>query len=218
MKIEVLIALISLGGVFVGSLITFLGNLIQKRVERNSQIHKLISEKRFEAYESLVASVKWCQISVGEIKGERYVKYSQIFASANIYDEWYVGFNLIQNRFSHLWEKKLDKRLHIFRTYLANLNNLLDELRNENGEFVNIHLVNEIGEILHKDIQNLCGGILKEASKFYSTEIYSSKFKPATSFYDEREDGTTSFSEVSKMLLYSERPRIRELINSSLEN
>lgn len=218
MRIEVWIALMSLSGVLVGSLITFMGNLIQKRIERNSQIHKLISEKRFEAHESLIASVRWCQISLGEIKNERFVKYSQIFMSAKDYDNWYVGFNLVQNRFSHLWDKRLDEKLHIFKTYLANLNNLLNELRDENGEFINQELINNIGEILHNDILSLSRSVLREASRFYSTEIYWSKFKPSTSFYDDDEDGSTYFIEVSKMLLYTERPKIRALINSTLEN
>lgn len=216
MRIELIIALISLSGVLVGSIVTFVGNLIQKRFERSSQVHKLIAEKRFEAYENLVASIKWCQISVGEIRNDRYVKYSQIFQSTEDYDNWYVNFSLIQSRFSHLWDKNLAEKLYIFRTYLANLNNLLDELRDKDGKFIDQSLVHEIGETLHEDIQKLCSSTSKEASKFYSTEIYASKFKPSTLFYDSKDDGSEAFSVVSNMLLYSMRPEIRSLINNKL--
>lgn len=48
--------LLTLGGVIIGNTLTLMGNLLAKRQERRAQLHKIISEKRLDAYEEIITN------------------------------------------------------------------------------------------------------------------------------------------------------------------
>ncbi len=209
MGIEIQIALVSLGGVLLGSALTILGNYIQKRQERNTEVHKVIIQKRVEAYEAIMASVKHCIIAVGIWKGDEFIKYPHIFTDAEQFDHWYVEFGLINRRAAHLIDKKLSNKLHIFNNYLVNLNNRLDYFRDENGQFRDNQKAQLFGVILYEDFRKLTSDILEEASKFYSTGIYKGKFKPST--LDESD--TDLPDDFVKFALFSKNDEMHKLLS-----
>lgn len=209
MGIEIQIALISLGGVFLGSALTILGNYIQKRQERNTEIHKVLTQKRVEAYEAIMASVKHCIIAVGVWKDNEFIKYPQIFTNAEQFDQWYVQFGLINRSVAHLIDKKLAYKLHIFNNYLVNLNDRLDYFRDENGQFWDNKKAQLFGAILYEDFRKLTSDILAEASKFYSSGIYRHKFEPST--LDESESDLPE--DFIKFALFSKNKEMHKLLN-----
>jgi hypothetical protein len=179
MRIEILIALLSLGGVIVGSTLTTISNYIQKRQERKAQLHKLLAEKRIEAYEDILANIKWCIIAVGIWKDGEFVKYPQVFTNSDQFSQWYVDFAVITRRSSHLIDRELAYKIHVFNNYLVNLNNRLDYFRDEHGQFHDNEKAQMFGALLYEDFRKLTSDILEEASKFYSSGIYSDKFVPS---------------------------------------
>jgi hypothetical protein len=196
MRIEILIALLSLVGVIVGSTLTTLGSYIQKRQERKAQLHKLLVEKRIAAYEDILANIKWCIIAVGIWRDGEFVKYPQVFTNSDQFNQWYVNFAMITDRTSHLVNRELANKIHIFNNYLVNLNNRLDYFRDEHGQFHDNEKVQMFGALLYEDFRKLTSDIIEEASKFFSSGIYSDKFVPS-SLNEEDYDLPSDFMELA---------------------
>ena len=208
MRIEILVALISLGGVLVGSGLTLLGNFIQKRQEKSSQIHKLITEKRVQAYEDILAITKYGAVAVGIWENNQFIKYPGVFTDANQYDEWYANFALVAARSSHLIDQDLSYKIYVFNNYLVNLNNRLDHFRDDQKQFRDNHKAQLFGALLYEDFRKLTSDILNAATNFYGSGIYADKFEPA-----KLEDNTDLPADFMELALFSKIQEMRQILS-----
>jgi len=207
MRIEILVAVISLGGVVVGSGLTLLGNFIQNRQEKNAQIHKLITEKRVQAYEDILAITKYGALAVGVWENNQFIKYPGIFTDASQYDDWYANFALIAARSSHFIDQHLSYKIYLFNNYLVNLNNRLDNFRDDQKQFRDNRKAQLFGALLYEDFRKLTSDILNAATNFYASGIYTDKFVPA-----KLEDNTDLPPDFMQLALFSKLPEMREIL------
>ena len=200
-------------GVVVGGTIPLVGSLLAKRAERLNELSKLIAEKRLAAYEEVITTVRFASIAAGSLEGKQFTKIPVILCYPERFDTWMIEFVAISRRVSHLIDADLSYELWVFQNYLHFLCEHLDKCRDAEGKISNTKTVGAIGEIVYKDFLQLTSRIIEQASKFFSTQIYRSRFEPST--IQKLEGPSVLPRYFAQLALISKKEEILRLINDN---
>ena len=178
---QLITSLLPLVGVLLGSSIAILGNYLSKKQERNSQIFKLLIDKRIDAYEKILGVTQSIKLSIFKVENDKKISCPMILAKqAKDFDYFYLHLiEAIRNN-GHLIDNKLNYKTMNLRNYLDNLYQYLKDLRGEDGEWKNPEIVEKLGYFLSEDFRKLTSEIEIEISRFFSKDIYRTNFRPST--------------------------------------
>lgn len=201
-------ALLAMLGALLGSAIVVVGNLVTKRQERRTQLHKIISEKRLEAYEEIITTVRWAAVGTGEYIDGIFIKAPVILDSTESFDTWFGEFVVRDRRTAHLVDSRLAAKLLLFQNYLHNFDIIaLDPRRDPINRTIEPEILRQIGIIVYGDFLELANSIVEQASHFYSSDIYSARFRPATIDRQWSTDG----DDLRKYRLFTHRTEIEKI-------
>lgn len=166
-------------------------DLIVKHQERRNSLEKMIVERRLCAHEDIINIVRSASTGMGIFQDNDVILQPAILYSLETFYEWQHKFINAYQGIRHLIDRELDYRLWIFHNYLYNLDRLLNFMlimRDTSGkseediEKIKAHesaRLIRIGEVIYPDMKKLTSDVLEEASKFFSTGIYETKFMPS---------------------------------------
>lgn len=215
---QILIVLLPLVGVIIGSLITFSGILLSKRQERKSQIYKLLIEKRIEAYEKILTITKSFQLGIFKIENDEKISCPMVMAKgAKDFTSLFLHFIEATRHHNHLVDIDLRRKTMNFYNYLVNLDQHLKQFKTEDGEWKDDKIVEQLGYMLSDDFVKLTSEIEVEISKFFSSKIYDSKFKPSTLHIDLNKKETNFPPGFLELILFKKEGEIEKLLSEPIQ-
>jgi hypothetical protein len=123
-------------GVVVGTLLggglSIASVLLSRRAERRSSLNKIIAEKRLNAYEEVIAFVRWASIGISEDMDKKPAKWPIVFENSERLDEWAATFPVVSRKTSHLVHEELAYEMWVLHDYLQRLSTAY--LKNIGGE------------------------------------------------------------------------------------
>ena len=207
---QVASSLIAVGGVLVGSGLTLIGHVLTKKQERKTLLNKLIAEKRVDAYEEILVTVKRAMYGAGEFVDGEWKKFPQLLQFIEDYDRWMIELVAKQNRVSHLVDAKLASLLMDLQNYTHNFERLvLKELRNNDQTIKDQGKLEEIGVIVYYDFVEICHSIIAQASVFYSHGVYQNSYLPSTLAME----SAVEDSDLNSCRLIKEYEKIEEILS-----
>lgn len=182
----ILTGVFSIVGVVVGYCIKLMSDLLIKHQERSNTLEKLIIKKRLSAYEEIISVVRHASIATADFINNTILLQPSILFRFDSYDKWLVDFTIIYSKASHLIDRELDYKLWVFENYITTLDQVyFTKVReiiasSDIPEQIEQEKLSAIGYIVYSDFRKLTSDIVEEASKFYSTGIFRTDFKPST--------------------------------------
>lgn len=211
---KLLPSLLTLGGVLIGGVMALAGNLLVKRQERRGQLHKLIGEKRLNAYEEIMVAARMVVYAAGKIEDGKIERSPVILRDIEAFDAWFRNLVSIYMRVSHLVDKSTAARLMRLQNYLHNFEySVLARLRGADGKVADTALVEKVGVIVCYDFFKLGSDIVEAASRFYSSDIYNDEFVPSIVDREERKAAKDIFD----LALFRRESEINDILTHAKE-
>lgn len=167
-------------GALLGGGLSITGILLGKRAERRSTLNRIIAEKRLEAYEQVIAHVRWASIGLYEDKMGISERWPILFDDPEKFSEWTAVLPVIDRKVSHLIHSELAEQLWVLQDYILRLEGEINPYREPTTFLLSENELREVGKIVYKDFIELTTRVIREASRFYTNEIYKLNFMPAT--------------------------------------
>ncbi len=170
-------------GVLIGGLMTGGFLLFSKRNERLAQLHRILSERRIEAYEEIVTEIRWLKMGVGAMNDGVYVKWPMVLVTIEEWDKWFGGFVVHSARVSHYIDDELSICLTDIQNYLHHLEHTVIEPGRSLSDEQWKGFLKGSGQFLYDDLKVLANRGMSIASKFYESGLYK-RYKPSSRFVD----------------------------------
>ncbi|MBK7056904.1 MAG: hypothetical protein IPH52_18000 [Leptospiraceae bacterium] len=194
---EIVISLLSIFGVFVGSLITFIGGLITKKSETKFKVIEKFIDKKLEAFEKLNIFINDLRtVNQYNFTGEKIYRYPIAFHSVeNLTQLKSKLFEILSN--SIWYSSKVIRELNFLQDYFVTLQVKIQDVPNEK--------MKTVGRILWTDFIALSSKLDEMNKEFFVEEIANLKYKPSKTWHKYKRPETEKRLQSMKLMQSDEQ-------------